>query len=62
MLGKCCFAKKKRVDRKINRCGEWWWEGGRKKPLEEKPDESGGTKKNLDAILPTAPLGVEILN
>ena len=29
--------------------------------LRKKPDESGGTKKNLEARLPTAPLGVEIV-
>ena len=28
--------------------------------LRKKPDESGGTKKNLEARLPTAPLGVEM--
>ena len=27
--------------------------------LRKKPDESGGTKKNLEARLPTAPLGIE---
>ena len=29
--------------------------------LRKKPDESGGTKKNLEARLPPAPLGVEIM-
>ena len=28
----------------------------------KKPNESGGTKKNLEARLPTAPLGIEIAN
>ena len=28
--------------------------------LQKNPDESGGMKKNVEARLPTAPLGVEI--
>ena len=33
----------------------------RRLTYEKKPDESGGTKKNLEARLPTAPLEVEII-
>ena len=54
--------------------GKSWWvnkpvnkKAASKKNLrrltyEKNPDESGGTKKNLEARLPTAPLGVEILD
>jgi hypothetical protein len=58
MLGKCCFAKK-RVERKINRRGEWWWEEGQKNQS-KKAGRKWWDEKNLDATLPTAPLGVEI--
>ena len=38
----------------------WYGEVGGGIEDENKPDENDGTKKNLEARLPTAPLGVEI--